>query len=73
MSKWLTPRESASSIVRSAVAWSTTPMAYAPTATTHVANLLGKLGVDNRAAAIALAYRHGILTVPAEGSERRRR
>ena len=30
------------------------------TATTHVANILGKLGVESRAAAIALAFRHGL-------------
>jgi non-specific serine/threonine protein kinase len=31
------------------------------TATTHVANILGKLGVDTRAAAVALAYRRGMV------------
>jgi non-specific serine/threonine protein kinase len=31
------------------------------TATTHVTNILGKLGVDNRASAVSLAYRLGIL------------
>jgi predicted ATPase/DNA-binding CsgD family transcriptional regulator len=31
------------------------------TATTHVGNLLGKLGVGTRAAAVAYAYQHGII------------
>jgi non-specific serine/threonine protein kinase len=31
------------------------------TATTHVANILGKLDVDTRAAAVALAYRRGLV------------
>jgi len=30
------------------------------TATTHIANILGKLGVDSRAGAIAIAFRHGL-------------
>ena len=30
------------------------------TATTHIANVLGKLGVDSRAGAIAIAFRHGL-------------
>ena len=31
------------------------------TARTHMANILGKLGVSNRAAAVALAYEHGLI------------
>jgi DNA-binding CsgD family transcriptional regulator len=31
------------------------------TATTHVGNILGKLGVETRAAAVARAYRAGLV------------
>jgi non-specific serine/threonine protein kinase len=40
------------------------------TATTHVGNILGKLDVESRAAAIATAYRLGILAAPAPASDR---
>jgi DNA-binding CsgD family transcriptional regulator len=31
------------------------------TVTTHVANLMAKLGVETRAAAVAYAFRHGLV------------
>ncbi|HET8524907.1 MAG TPA: response regulator transcription factor, partial [Thermomicrobiales bacterium] len=31
------------------------------TVSTHITNLLGKLGVDNRAAAVSYAYQHGLV------------
>jgi non-specific serine/threonine protein kinase len=61
----LTPREL--EVLRLLAAGRSTPelaatLSISPrTATTHVANLLGKLGVDSRAAAVALAYRIGLV------------
>jgi non-specific serine/threonine protein kinase len=60
----LTPREL--DVLRLLAAGRSTPeiaetLAISPrTATTHIANLLGKLEVETRAAAVALAYRQGL-------------